>query len=105
MVCGPCVVTGEVAKLKVMLRPPAYEKVAAETPLTLKSLACSVEASTKSVTLTVKDVGGAVTRPSTAGVVVVTEKGTATRSNWTVGSMRVPPKGNSERLSDHATRN
>src|SRR6266404_4911403 len=82
IVCGPCTLTGEVLKWKVIVALPLL-KVGARfdgVPLTVKSLAWTVVVSTASVRLIMKFTGWVLMVLLQAGVVVVTAKPTSSLS-------------------------
>ena len=81
IVCGPCVVTGELLKWKVIcVLPPLNTKEFAGIPFTVKSLAWTVAVFTASVRLITKSVGWVLMMLLQAGVVVVTAKPTSSLS-------------------------
>ena len=101
MVSGPCMVTGELLKWKVIVALPLL-KVGAwldGVPFTVKSLAWTVEVSTASLRLITKAVGCVLMTLLQAGSVVVTAKPTSSLS-VKVSCCDAPPMAT--RPSSHA---
>src|SRR4029077_20948011 len=81
IVCGPCNVTGEVLKWKVICVLPAPNtKEVAGVPFTVKSVAWTVAGTTASLRLITKSVGWVLMMLLQAGTVVVTAKPTSSLS-------------------------
>ena len=81
IVCGPCMVTGEVVKWKVsVVLLLVNVTVFAGIPFTVKSLAWTVAGFTGSVRLITKSTGCVLTVLLQAGLLVVTAKPTSSLS-------------------------
>src|SRR4029077_12534418 len=82
IVCTPCIVTGEELKWNVICVEggPVYVNEFAGVPLTVKSVAWTLEGSAGSLRLIMKSTGVVLMMLLQAGMVVVTAKPTSSRS-------------------------